>query len=69
VEGFKSQVGHLIRYQSEVLEIRLVEDAVEVTYREARSGRQRRIRADYCVSNIPLPVLHTSRSRSAACDP
>jgi len=34
----------------------LVDDGVEVTYRD-RSGRDRRARGDYCISNIPMPVL------------
>lgn len=57
VEGFKRKVGHLIEYQSEVLELRLLPDGVEVTYRDWLVNEKRMKRADYCVSNIPLPVL------------
>ena len=56
VQGFLRQIGRLITYQSVVLHIQLLEDGVEVTYRGPR-GRTFRTRADYCISNIPLPVL------------
>jgi monoamine oxidase len=56
VKGFLRKVGDLIDYQAVVTEIGLVNDGVEVTYRD-RSGRDRRERGDYCISNIPMPVL------------
>src|SRR5205814_1688085 len=56
VQGFLRQIGRLMTYQSVVLQIQLLEDGVEVTYRGPR-GRTFRTRADYCISNIPLPVL------------
>jgi monoamine oxidase len=56
VEGFLRQIGELINYQSVVLEIQLVDNGVEVTYR-GPLGRKFRTRADYCISNISLPVL------------
>lgn len=56
VQGFLCKVGHLINYGSEVQEIQLVEDGVEVTYK-GRLGRTFHTRADRCISNIPLPVL------------
>jgi monoamine oxidase len=60
VEGFKRKVGHLIQYNCEVTNIRLLEGGVEVMCRDPRPGRHGREsmkRADYCLSNIPLPVL------------
>jgi monoamine oxidase len=57
VEAFKRKVGHLIRYQSEVLEVNAGADGVEVTYQDRRTGEQKRVRADYCISNLPLPRL------------
>ncbi len=60
VEGFKRKVGHLIQYNCEVKSIRLAEGGVEVVCRDPRPGRHGREslkRADYCLSNIPLPVL------------
>lgn len=56
VEGFLRKVGELIDYKAVVTKIGLVDDGVEVTYRDRR-GRERRERADYCISNIPMPVL------------
>ena len=57
VEGFKRKIGNLIRYRSEVIDIRLQETGVEVTYRDRGTGARTTTRADHCVSNIPLPVL------------
>lgn len=56
VEGFLRQIGHLIHYESVVLKIQLLENGVEVTYR-GPFAKEFRTRADYCISNIPLPVL------------
>ncbi|HXO26834.1 MAG TPA: FAD-dependent oxidoreductase [Thermoanaerobaculia bacterium] len=57
VEGFKRKIGNLIRYRSEVIDLRLQETGVEVTYRDRGTGARKTTRADHCVSNIPLPVL------------
>jgi monoamine oxidase len=57
VDGFKRKVGHLIDYNCEVKQIRVANDGVEVVYRDRRNGRESMKRADYCLSNIPLPVL------------
>jgi monoamine oxidase len=55
VEGFRRQVGHLITYNAPVAHIEVHDDGVAVTY---KNGTQRVTRkADYCVSNIPCPVL------------
>ncbi len=56
VKGFLRKVGKLVEYKSVVTKIGLVEDGVEVTYSH-RGGPEQRVRADYCLSNIPLPVL------------
>ena len=61
VKGFLRKVGDLIDYQAAVTEIGLVDGGVEVTYRDS-SGRDRRQRADYCISNIPMPVLTDIRA-------
>jgi monoamine oxidase len=58
VEGFKRKIGNLIRYRSEVIDIRQQEAGVEVTYRDRGTGAKQTKRADYCISNIPLPVLN-----------
>ena len=59
VDGFKRKIGNLINYDCPVMAIRLLNDAagVEVVYRDRRHGREFMKRADYCLSNIPLPVL------------
>ena len=55
VEGFKRKVGRLINYQCEVKRIQLDKSGVRVTYR--RGAAERQMRADYCISSIPLPIL------------
>jgi len=59
VDGFKRKIGHLIHYDCQVTAIRLLNDGagVEVVCRDRRRGREFTNRADYCLSNIPLPVL------------
>ena len=56
VKGFLRKVGKLVDYRSVVTKVGLVEDGVEVSYRDD-GGRDRHERADYCLSNIPMPVL------------
>lgn len=62
IEGFRRKTGHLIEYNCEVKEIRLVDNGVEVAYRDRKHKRDAMKRADYCLSNIPLPVLQKMRS-------
>ena len=57
VEGFKRKIGGLISYRSEVKAIRLRPDGVEVDFLDRFSGQQCQARADWCLSNIPLPLL------------
>ncbi len=57
VQGFLRQVGTLIQYRAVVEEIRLEENGVEVLYRDEFDGQRSSRRADYCISNIPLPIL------------
>ncbi|HEY6253309.1 MAG TPA: FAD-dependent oxidoreductase, partial [Candidatus Angelobacter sp.] len=66
IEGFKRKVGHLIEYNCEVKEIRLAESGVEVMYRDRRHAREATKRADYCLCNIPLPVLQKIRCNFSA---
>jgi monoamine oxidase len=44
---------------AEVKKIGISERGVVVAYRDTRSGRMCQTAADFCVSNIPLPVLAT----------
>lgn len=55
VEGFLRQIGHLITYNAQVTDIQLTNEQVQVSYRSA--GQVMGETADYCVSNIPCPVL------------
>ena len=57
VEGFKRQVGGLIDYGTEVQALHLADDGVDVEYVNRFSGVRTSARADWCVSNIPLPLL------------
>lgn len=57
VHGFLRKVGSLIEYQAEVTKVHLTDDGVEVYYRDRATGEEHQRSADYCVSNIPLPVL------------
>src|SRR5918997_2975223 len=56
VKGFLHKIDHMIKYDAEVREIQLVPDGVEITYRD-QHGSTVRAQADYCISNIPIPVL------------
>lgn len=62
VEGFQRKVGHLIEYNCEVREIRVVNDGVEVMYHDRKHGRDSTKWADYCLSSVPLPVLQKVKS-------
>jgi len=59
IDAFKRKLGHLIETNCQVTGIRLLNDdaGVEVTYRDRRHKRDSMARAEYCLSNIPLPVL------------
>lgn len=56
-KGFLREIGSLIAYRSEVTGLKLYDDAVEVEYLNQYSGQKSMLRADYCISNIPLPIL------------
>ena len=55
--AFARQLGNVIRCQAVVEKIRHNNSSVTVTYRDQKSGRTETVKADYCISNIPLPVL------------
>src|SRR2546430_9394589 len=50
----------LIQYNTKVLEINIRNDGVTVVVEDR--GTRRNIEADYCISNIPLPLLKKIRS-------
>ncbi len=55
VEGFLRKVGQLITYNAPVVDIEVAQDKVSVTYQNGSVNATKT--ADYCVSNIPCPVL------------
>jgi monoamine oxidase len=57
-KAFAKRLGDVIRYQAVVQKIRHDSTSVTVTYLDQKSGRTETVKADYCISNIPLPVLH-----------
>ncbi|MBC8030080.1 MAG: FAD-dependent oxidoreductase [Pyrinomonadaceae bacterium] len=57
VDGFVRKVGELIQYTTEVLDIETRVDGVTIAVRNRKTGARRSIQADYCISNIPLPLL------------
>lgn len=57
VDGFLPHVGSYIRRRHEVTGIRLLSQGVEVSYRNLANGTTAKTTADYCLCNIPLPVL------------
>lgn len=57
-QAFVENLGDIITYQAEVQEIRQDEDGVRIVYEDLSSGETREISGDYCLCNIPLPVLN-----------
>ena len=57
VEGFERQVGPSIVHNARVVAVRNHADHVEVVYEDTVLGSRVTVTADYCISNIPLPVL------------
>lgn len=57
VDGFINKLGKLVQYRTEVLNIETRDDGVTITVRDMKTGVRSSLKADYCVSNIPLPIL------------
>jgi monoamine oxidase len=55
--AFAKRLGDVVRYQAVVKKIRHDSSSVTVTYRDGKSGATETVQADYCISNIPFPVL------------
>ena len=55
VDGFVRKIGSLIQYNTKVLDIQIRANGVTVAVES--KGQRRNIDADYCISNIPLPLL------------
>ena len=65
VDGFVRKVGSLIRYETEVLNIETRMDGVTIATRNRRTGALETLEADYCLSNIPLPILSKIKNNFA----
>jgi monoamine oxidase len=59
VDGFVKKIGSLIQYNTKVLDIQISNTAVAVVVEH--EGSRRTINADYCISNIPLPLLQKKK--------
>jgi monoamine oxidase len=57
-KALERQVRPMIRFNTEVTEIRKTPNGVRVVYKTKGGGTQE-IRGDYCICNIPLSVLRT----------
>jgi monoamine oxidase len=72
-KGFERNVGHLIRYSTEVQKVVQDDRGVEVFY-TSTDGQTGSIKADYCICTIPLSVLRgidapfTSKFKTAMAD-
>jgi monoamine oxidase len=55
VDGFVRAVGDIIRYNAPATRIENVDDGVEVAFMDGNQEVTKR--ADFCVSNIPCPIL------------
>jgi monoamine oxidase len=56
--AFARHLGSVIRYQAVVKKIRHDSSSATITYLDQKSGKMETVKADYCISNIPFPVLH-----------
>ncbi len=68
VDGFLRRVGRLIQYQTEVLKIDTRDNGVTISVRDLKTGVRSNINADYCISNIPLPILSKIKNNNFADD-
>ena len=57
VDALVHRVGKSIRYHTEALEVTNSDDHVSVVCRDRKTGCIDTVRADYCLSNMPLPKL------------
>jgi monoamine oxidase len=57
VDGFKRKLDQLIQYNVEVADIQIQNDSVTVGIINRQTGQKSTVKGDYCISNIPLPLL------------
>jgi monoamine oxidase len=57
--AFARQLPGVVRYDAVVKKIRHDSSSVTVIYLDSKSGKTEALKADYCISNIPFPVLRS----------
>jgi monoamine oxidase len=57
--AFAKHLPGVIRYEAVVKKIRHDGSSVTVSYLDGKSGKTETVKADYCISNIPFPVLRS----------
>jgi monoamine oxidase len=55
--AFEKRVGHMIRFQSPVRQIRKTPGGVRVIYRDVKTGTDHTIEAHYCICALPFTIL------------
>jgi len=55
--AFAKRLGEVVRYQADVQRIRRDNSGVTIAYLDRKTGKSDTVKADYCICNIPLPVL------------
>jgi monoamine oxidase len=61
-KAFEKKVGRMIRYHTEVVELRNGADKVEVRVKDVKSGALSTLSADFCLCTIPLSVLRNVKT-------
>jgi len=56
VNGFERSLGSIIRRSCVATSIQIKDNSVVVAFKD-QNGSPQQVEADYCISNIPLPVL------------
>jgi len=55
--AFEKRVGHLIRFDSPVEQIRKTPAGVRIVYRDAKTGATAAVNAHYCICALPFSIL------------
>ena len=56
-KGFQRKLGEKITFGAEIVSIHQSDDGVRVAYKNVKGGATTEVRADYCVSCLPLTIL------------
>ncbi|MGK7933005.1 MAG: flavin monoamine oxidase family protein [Microcystaceae cyanobacterium] len=56
-KAFEKKVGHLIRYNAEVTQLRKTEKGVQILYKDKKREIKEKLEADFAICTLPLPVL------------